>query len=607
MTEPHLGTTQCPHPTALSSTPMSATRRSHTFIATPNASPSAHKPTQTRTHATGPVPVATARTTPEGSSSSTSLQPASVRPSGQIELTPDPSCPSFVNFFTRGVILRLVQREPVIIVINGFAVMDYLQTNLTVRFCRAPPDSVRKVVPTNSWVVQATSATNAINVAKEIKSAVSLATDNNDREPDIKISRVRLTEVNPQAHGVIPSNDEEALNEHNQHTTDVRGVMYSAACLRLFDEEAVESGHDEDAEETGAMSDSNEYDDSFINNRPVEDLPTYEDSDKETVFEIGLAHRGDASGVAKVMREKIRKLCGLVVAKVIVKELAPSQSFELMTGYVQKDSDRAWYSFDSVGLSPEFIQDAITNCKRQASGCRKDDARIEITKKAFWPILYNKLQKEFYPLYMSPVHLLLYAIRSREYSPHFSWVSPSGPFGIPVENGLSIWTCYARPQEAVREDMYNVFFDTTPASSCLEWELSDQAFADMSVDGARSHASRRRDMLDAMRAAEGDLATNADAIPTTAPTTPATSPASPASPTATDGATNAGPVPPTTSSTPAATSPASRARPAATAGSGVSSKRAQMSAFITAPDTLLLENMGVGQDSSDDDVDDTAM
>ena len=48
----------------------------------------------------------------------------------------------------------------------------------------------------------------------------------------------------------------------------------------------------------------------------------------QAVFEIGLAHRGDASGVAKVMREKIRKLCGLVGAKVIVKELAPSQSFE---------------------------------------------------------------------------------------------------------------------------------------------------------------------------------------------------------------------------------------------------------------------------------------
>ena len=45
--------------------------------------------------------------------------------------------------------------------------------------------------------------------------------------------------------------------------------MYSAACLRLFDEEAVESGHNEDAEETGAMSDSNEYDDSFIDNRLI--------------------------------------------------------------------------------------------------------------------------------------------------------------------------------------------------------------------------------------------------------------------------------------------------------------------------------------------------
>ena len=57
--------------------------------------------------------------------------------------------------------------------------------------------------------------------------------------------------------------------------------MYSAAYLRLFKEEAVESGHNDDAEETGDMSDSNEYDDSFIDNRPVEDLPTYEDSDME--------------------------------------------------------------------------------------------------------------------------------------------------------------------------------------------------------------------------------------------------------------------------------------------------------------------------------------
>ena len=139
---------------------------------------------------TSPVPVATARTTPEGGSSSASLHSASVHPSGPIELASDPSCPSVVNFFTRGVILRLVEREPVIIVINGSAVKDYLQTNLTVRFCRSPPHSVRKVVPTNSWVVRATSVPNAINVAKEIKSVVSLAADNNDREPDIKV-RIR--------------------------------------------------------------------------------------------------------------------------------------------------------------------------------------------------------------------------------------------------------------------------------------------------------------------------------------------------------------------------------------------------------------------------------
>ena len=58
-------------------------------------------------------------------------------------------------------------------------------------------------------------------------------------------------------------------------------ASFSAGCLRLFDEQAVESGHNEDPVETGAMSEGNEYDASFIDNRPVEELSTYGDSDME--------------------------------------------------------------------------------------------------------------------------------------------------------------------------------------------------------------------------------------------------------------------------------------------------------------------------------------
>ncbi|CAM9674498.1 unnamed protein product [Laminaria digitata] len=269
-------------------------------------------------------------------------------------------------------------------------------------------------------------------------------------------------------------------------------------------------------------------------------------------------------------------MCWLVGAKIILKELEREQSFELMTGYVQKDADRAWYEFDSVGLSQEFIRNADANYKRKASGCVKDDARIEITKKAVWGVSLNILRRDYFPLYMSPVEVLLFAINSGEYFPHFSWVSPSGAHGIPVEKAKSIWMCYVSPQQVTREDVYNVFLDTHLAPTCLAWELSDQPFADMTADGARSHASRRRDVLTAMAAAGDNLDVGAaGSLPaTTAPTTTA-SPASSGSP--------AG-----DAHTPAA-------------GSSTYSPVASMAAFLSGSDTLLLPNVGIGQDSSDDE------
>ncbi|CAM9139586.1 unnamed protein product [Laminaria digitata] len=250
--------------------------------------------------------------------------------------------------------------------------------------------------------------------------------------------------------------------------------------------------------------------------------------------------------------------------------------FAVMTGYVQKDSDRAWYKFDSFGLSQEFIRNADANYKRKASGCVKDDTRIEITKKAIWGVSLNILRRDFFPLYMSPVQVLLFAINSGEYSVHFSWVSPSGAHGIPVEKDKSIWTCYVSPLQVTREDVYNVFFDTHPASSCLAWELSDRPFADMTADGARSHASRRRDVLTAMAAAGDNLDVGA------AGSLPAT------------------PAPTTTASPPSPGSPAGDTHTPA-AGSSTSSPVASMAAFLSGSDTLLLPIVAIGQDSSDDE------
>lgn len=50
-----------------------------------------------------------------------------------------------VNFFARDIILRIVEGEAIVVVINGFAGMGYRRSKPTVRFCRAPPVSVRKL------------------------------------------------------------------------------------------------------------------------------------------------------------------------------------------------------------------------------------------------------------------------------------------------------------------------------------------------------------------------------------------------------------------------------------------------------------------------------
>lgn len=86
----------------------------------------------------------------------------------------------------------------------------------------------------------------------------------------------------------------------------------------------------------------------------------------------------------------------------------------------------------------------------------KDEARIEITKKSLWPVIFNMQQKEYFPLRMSPVQLLQFAITSKQFVPHFSHISSSGPNGMPVEKAASYWKCYTTPAEVTREDVYNV-------------------------------------------------------------------------------------------------------------------------------------------------------
>ena len=54
--------------------------------------------------------------------------------------------------------MRVVEGECFIVAGNGWVVREYLQTNLTVRFCKAPPYNVWRVVAAHAWVVQVTSA-----------------------------------------------------------------------------------------------------------------------------------------------------------------------------------------------------------------------------------------------------------------------------------------------------------------------------------------------------------------------------------------------------------------------------------------------------------------
>ena len=49
-----------------------------------------------------------------------------------------------------------------------------LQNNLVVRFCKAPPKSVRRIVGPNSWVVYCGSSSRTLQVAREITLAYGL-------------------------------------------------------------------------------------------------------------------------------------------------------------------------------------------------------------------------------------------------------------------------------------------------------------------------------------------------------------------------------------------------------------------------------------------------
>ncbi|CAN0417912.1 unnamed protein product [Ectocarpus fasciculatus] len=144
-----------------------------------------------------------------------------------------------------------------------------------------------------------------------------------------------------------------------------------------------------------------------------------------------------------------------------------------MTGYVQKDEGRSWYQFDSVGLTQDFCGVALANYRRKAAGVLKDNAKIQINKKSFWPVMINLSQKEYFPLKMSGAQLTLYAIQSGEYGPCYSWISSTSSQGIPVEKAVSFWRCWTAHAEVHKQD---VFFDTRksgtwPTPPTTTWPL----------------------------------------------------------------------------------------------------------------------------------------
>ncbi|CAN0548895.1 unnamed protein product [Ectocarpus sp. 12 AP-2014] len=185
-----------------------------------------------------------------------------------------------------------------------------------------------------------------------------------------------------------------------------------------------------------------------------------------------------------------------------------------MTGYVQKDEGRSWYKFDSVGLTQDFCRVALANYRRKAAGVLKDNAKIQINKKSFWPVMINLSQKEYFPLKMSGAQLALYAIQSGEYGPCYSWISSTSSQGIPVEKAVSFWRCWTAHAEVQKQDIYHVFFDTRPTCGCQEWDLADAAYDDMTASQAQSFASRQRDLLSALTDTERvNLSRQTDRLP----------------------------------------------------------------------------------------------
>ena len=76
-----------------------------------------------------------------------------------------------------------------VLVITGFEMKDYLRNTLTVRSSRASPASARKLVTSISRVVQASSASSAINVAREINPTAALShSDREGRDQGVKVS-----------------------------------------------------------------------------------------------------------------------------------------------------------------------------------------------------------------------------------------------------------------------------------------------------------------------------------------------------------------------------------------------------------------------------------
>ncbi len=173
----------------------------------------------------------------------------------------------------------------------------------------------------------------------------------------------------------------------------------------------------------------------------------------QSIFEC---HSGEAEKPRLVASIKGHLNLGGDNSKLTVKPFEPSQRWEAMLGYVQKDWGEPHFQLRQHGVSQEELQQGRVRYREL-----KDDymsGRVPLNRKTFLERVHAFRRANYHPFWVPMAVAVLHMLRSDGYVPGTSWVNARG--GDIDYQKHEIWQfCVDRPGEVTLDMVEMLFYD----------------------------------------------------------------------------------------------------------------------------------------------------